>query len=93
MEGFVALGHSTVLNIGCAEGYYAVGLARRMPQARVLAFDINRTAQDTCRALAAKNGVADRVQVSGLFKPADFAAYGTTATLPSTRSTPSTWSA
>jgi protein-L-isoaspartate O-methyltransferase len=29
--------YETVLNIGCAEGYYAVGMARQMPASRVLA--------------------------------------------------------
>lgn len=64
-----------ILNIGCAEGYYAVGMARRMPNTKVLAFDLNPTAQTTCAELAAKNGVVDRLQVGALFKPEDFAAY------------------
>jgi hypothetical protein len=64
-----------ILNIGCAEGYYAVGMARRMPNTKVLAFDLNPTAQTTCSELAAKNGVVDRLQVGALFKPQDFAAY------------------
>ena len=64
-----------ILNIGCAEGYYAVGMAQRMPNTKVLAFDLNPTAQTTCAELAAKNGVVDRVQVGALFKPEDFAAY------------------
>ena len=33
--------YPTILNIGCAEGYYAVGMARRMPNTRVLAHDLN----------------------------------------------------
>jgi hypothetical protein len=63
-----------ILNIGCAEGYYAVGMARRMPNTKDLAFDLNPTAQTTCAELATKNGVVDRVQVGALFKPEDFAA-------------------
>ena len=69
------------MNIGCAEGYYAVGMARRMPNTRVLAFDLNPKAQETCKALAAKNGVSDRVQVGALFKPEDFAGYAGQKTL------------
>ena len=68
-------GYSTILNIGCAEGYYAVGLARAMPNTRSLAFDTDPKAQVACRELAAKNGVSDRVKVDGLFSPADFASY------------------
>ena len=59
--------YATILNIGCAEGYYAVGMARRMPGTRVLAHDLNPKAQEVCAALTTKNKVADRVQVGGAF--------------------------
>jgi Methyltransferase small domain len=43
-----------IVNIGCAEGYYAVGLARRLPKATVWAVDSSeralRIAQDTAAA-------------------------------------------
>ncbi len=67
--------YPTILNIGCAEGYYAVGMARRMPSTQVLAFDLNPKAQEVCAALAQKNSVSDRVKVGALFKPEDFEAY------------------
>lgn len=75
IEEAIAAQYPNILNIGCAEGYYAVGLARRMPQSQVWAYDLNTTAQATCSELAAKNGVADRVRVGSEFKPEDFAAY------------------
>lgn len=75
IEAAIQANYPTILNIGCAEGYYAVGMARRMPNTRVLAFDLNPKAQETCRALAEKNGVAERIQIGALFKPEDFAAY------------------
>jgi len=56
-----------ILNIGCAEGYYTVGMARRMTATRLLAFDLNPKAQQVCAELAAKNGVSDRVTVGALF--------------------------
>ncbi len=68
-------GYDTILNIGCAEGYYAVGMARRMANTRVLAFDTDPNARATCAALAVKNGVADRVTIGELFTSADFAAH------------------
>ena len=67
--------YPTILNIGCAEGYYAVGMARRMPNTKVLAFDLNPNAQEVCTALAQRNSVANRVKVGALFKPEDFANY------------------
>ena len=75
IEQAIQANYPTILNIGCAEGYYAVGMARRMPEANVLAFDLNPKAQATCQALAEKNGVVDRIQIGALFKPEDFAAY------------------
>lgn len=46
-----------VVNVGCAEGYYAIGLARRLPKARVLAADIKRESLDLCAEYAKRNGV------------------------------------
>jgi hypothetical protein len=45
-----------VINVGCAEGYYAVGLAGRT-NARVYAADIETTAQNICKANANANSV------------------------------------
>jgi hypothetical protein len=75
IESAIAAAYPTILNIGCAEGYYAVGMARRMPQTQVLAFDLNPNAQQVCAVLAAKNGVSDRVQVGALFQVSDFATF------------------
>jgi SAM-dependent methyltransferase len=74
-------GLDTVVDIGCAEGYYAVGLARLLPTIRVEAFDIDPAARKACAELAALNGVSDRVQVGGAFTPERFAAYEGTRTL------------
>jgi hypothetical protein len=71
----IASAYPTILNIGCAEGYYAVGMARRMPNTQVLAFDLNPKAQEVCTTLAQKNAVSDRVKVGALFKPEDFETY------------------
>lgn len=55
----------TVINVGCADGYYAIGLARLLPNARVFAFDADLKARRVCAAAAAANGVADRIRVAG----------------------------
>jgi len=75
IEQAIESAYPTILNIGCAEGYYAVGMARRMPNTQVLAFDLNPNAQEVCTVLAQKNSVAERVKVGALFKPEDFANY------------------
>jgi len=56
----------TVVNIGCAEGSYAVGLARTMPRAHVYAYDLNPTMRRLCRRTAERNGVLDRLTIQGL---------------------------
>lgn len=55
----------TVLDVGCAEGYYAVGLSLRLPEAKVIGFDIDSHARASCAKLAKENGVGARVSVSG----------------------------
>lgn len=57
--------YSIVVNVGCAEGYYAVGFALRMPDAIVYAFDTDPTAQHYCASLAKLNSVSERVRVNG----------------------------
>jgi ribosomal protein L11 methylase PrmA len=75
IEKAIQTGYHKVLNIGCAEGYYAVGMAKRMPGSHILAFDLNKSARETCRNLAEKNGVADRIFIGELFKPDSFSDY------------------
>jgi hypothetical protein len=75
IEEAINFGYNKILNIGCAEGYYAVGMARRMPTTQVLAFDLNPKAQEVCRLLAEQNGVSKQVSVGALFTPEDFEAH------------------
>jgi precorrin-6B methylase 2 len=75
LEAFMAAGVDCLIDVGCAEGYYAVGLARRYPGLEVHAHDTSEDAQRACAELAARNGVSDRVQVGGAFGPQDFEAF------------------
>ncbi|HEX3699995.1 MAG TPA: hypothetical protein VHV27_04910 [Phenylobacterium sp.] len=74
-EQFLAEGVDVIVDVGCAEGYYAVGLARLAPGVVVHAHDIDKTAQSLCAELARRNGVDDRVLIGGEFKPSDFEAF------------------
>jgi precorrin-6B methylase 2 len=58
--------YSTIVDIGCAEGFYAVGLALKYPNARVFAFDTNPEARTQCQEMARINGVSERFSVGGL---------------------------
>lgn len=55
-----------VIDIGCAEGYYAIGLALRIPHTHVDAYDIVETERQLCQNMARANFVADRVAVKRL---------------------------
>ncbi len=48
--------YSAIVDIGCAEGYYAVGLGIRTGAA-VFAFDTNLEALNSCREMGRINGV------------------------------------
>jgi SAM-dependent methyltransferase len=74
VEEWKAAGLQLVVNVGCAEGFYAVGLARALPQAQVLAYDIDPRARALCERLAQANSVADRVRVEGECTPETLAA-------------------
>jgi len=57
---------NTIVDVGCAEGYYAVGLALLMPEvSHVYAFDTDPIAREECRKLAQANGVGERVVIKG----------------------------
>ncbi len=63
--------YQRVINVGCAEGYYAIGLALLMKEVEVLAYDTNRAAQEACDQLAAKNEIQDRISTFGELTPSD----------------------
>jgi hypothetical protein len=72
IETIIAQAYPLVIDVGSAEGYYAVGLARRMPGSRILARDENPSAQALCAALATANDVAGRIVIGGRLDHADF---------------------
>jgi len=65
LNEIIATDYDSVVDIGCAEGFYAVGLAMRLPNAKVYAFDIDAHARELCKTLAEQNGVSARVSVAG----------------------------
>lgn len=54
-----------VVNVGCAEGYYAIGLARLLPGVPVHAFDLDEKALAVCQQAAEQNGVGGQLTVGG----------------------------
>ena len=70
IDAIVAADYRTILNIGAADGYYTVGLAMRLPQARVEAFEALPELHPLIARTAAVNGVLDRLTIDGLCTPA-----------------------
>lgn len=58
--------YTEVVDVGCAEGYYAVGLAMRLQNARIYAYDTNKNAVRACKKMAEINNVGQRV-ITGFF--------------------------
>lgn len=57
--------YEIIYDVGCAEGYYAVGLALRFPRCKVVAFDVDPRARGLCEENALTNGVASRLEIRG----------------------------
>jgi hypothetical protein len=64
----------TLVDVGAAEGFYAVGMAVASPGTRVVAFEADPAAREQCRLLAEHNGVAGRVELRGEATAAELAA-------------------
>jgi precorrin-6B methylase 2 len=63
LEKICNTNYSQVINIGCAEGYYAVGLALRIPDATIYAYDIDKAARRLTTEMARLNEVENRVKI------------------------------
>jgi hypothetical protein len=55
-----------LINVGAAEGYYAVGLARNFPNVPVVAFEMLEDGRNIISTLANYNGVNDRIDIQGV---------------------------
>jgi hypothetical protein len=73
--------YQTIIDVGCAEGYYAVGLAAIVPTAQVFAFDTDFISRAQVRRLAALNGVTARLQVRAFCSASDLEALSRGETL------------
>lgn len=62
---------SLIVDVGAAEGYYAVGLALRNPKAHVVAFEMQEQGRQLLAEMAQLNHVADRLEIRGKGEPDD----------------------
>jgi len=64
IEEIIARRHAHVIDVGSAEGYYAVGLALSMPESHIHAYDTDEDARRNLAALADLNGVTGRISIN-----------------------------
>ena len=57
--------YKAIVDIGCAEGYYAVGLGLRFANANIYAFDTSSKARQMSAEMAVLNGIQDRCHIGG----------------------------
>jgi hypothetical protein len=72
IEDAIRSAPATIVNVGAADGYYAVGLARRCPEARVIAFEADPEQRALLSRVAAVNDVS--VEIEGVARRDDLPA-------------------
>ncbi len=75
VEEVIANEPKTVIDIGCAEGYYANGFAKRLIDSKIHAYDTSPLGQKLCMDMARLNQVEDRVVVKSTFVKKEFDNY------------------
>jgi hypothetical protein len=65
LEKVVCSRPDAVINVGCAEGLYALGLAKLIPNTKVFAYDIDRRAQEICELGRRLNGLNEYFDIRG----------------------------
>ena len=73
VESIIATQPDRIFNIGAGEGYYAVGMACRLPNTQVIAYELTERGRRLTCDMASKNGVESRVDVRGACEPDDLA--------------------
>jgi predicted RNA methylase len=66
VQASVRTGFARVVDVGAAEGYYAVGMALAIPGVQVVAFEANPAGRELLCRMADLNGVRDRILVHGV---------------------------
>jgi hypothetical protein len=74
LQSMLARTFDVFINVGGAEGYYAVGVARFSAVPRVIAFESDRFGRVLIRYMARRNRVADKLDVRGHCDPSALAA-------------------
>jgi len=69
VEEIIASHYTAIVDVGCAEGWYAVGLAKRCKAVKVYVYDRDPISMRQCLRLARINHVEDRIIPGTEFEP------------------------
>ncbi|WOJ98287.1 50S ribosomal protein L11 methyltransferase [Congregibacter brevis] len=63
--------YAAIVDVGCADGFYAIGLARICPNAKMFAYDLSARARQVTTENARLNDVLDRIEVREFCDPVE----------------------
>jgi hypothetical protein len=69
VENEISNNHDAFLNIGCGDGYYAVGVKSKSPSTDIYMFDIDVTCNDQVKENCQLNGINDYTFANNLDLP------------------------
>lgn len=73
IERWRRLHFATIVDVGAAEGYYAIGCALAWPESQVIAFETEPAGRELISELIELNGLQSRVRIEGMCEPDDLA--------------------
>ena len=65
IEEIIRLNPSRIVNIGAAEGYYATGLAKKLPHCQITTFEASQSFQRIAQEITELNNVSERIILKG----------------------------
>ena len=71
IKAFLDRGYSTVVDVGAADGFYAVGFALKSPESKIIAYEQSPRARKQLGILARTNGVQDSIEIRERCESAD----------------------
>lgn len=75
IEDIISKNYYEIWDVGAAEGYYAIGLAKKCSELNVVAYDINPYARKLLEQMAIANNVKDRVRIDSWCTPKTVCGY------------------
>ncbi|MEL6522306.1 MAG: methyltransferase [Pseudomonadota bacterium] len=75
IEKILSRKYTDIVDVGCAEGFYAVGFGMLYPEATVHAYDVDAGARRLCQDMAKHNGIENRVKLGKFCDPAELKGF------------------